>query len=35
MLCLLAAQAFGGHAEDTFNGPHLSKTGPTQSEELR
>jgi hypothetical protein len=35
MLCLLAARAFGGHAEDTFNVPHLSKTSTTQSDELR
>jgi hypothetical protein len=35
MLCLLAAHAFGGHAEDTFNVPHVSKTGTTRSEELR
>ena len=35
LLCLLAAQALGGHAEDTFNVPHLSKTSATQSEELR
>ena len=35
MLCLLAARAFDGHAEDTFNVPHVSKTGTAQSEELR
>jgi hypothetical protein len=35
MLCLLAARAFGRHAEPTSNVPHASNTSPTQSEELR
>jgi hypothetical protein len=35
MLCFLAARAFGGHAEDTSNVPHLAKTSITQTEELR
>jgi 4-amino-4-deoxy-L-arabinose transferase-like glycosyltransferase len=35
MLCLLAARAFAGHAEDTSNAPHRPNTEGTQGKELR
>jgi hypothetical protein len=35
MLCLLAARAFRGHAEETFKPPHGRNTAPTREGELR